>query len=99
MASDDSRLELATMIEALRDSLETAQAEGRDRATRFHVDGIEVEAIVEVTKEREGSAGVKFWIVEAGGSLSRSSIATQRIKLSLSTDPSLQISRRPPAGG
>ena len=93
MTSNQSRLELATMIEALRDTLETAQAEGKGRRTRFRVDSVEVEAIVEVTKEHEGSGGVKFWVVEAGGKFSGSSIATQRIMLSLRTDPSLRISR------
>lgn len=93
MASDESHLELATMIEALRDSLERAQAESHGRKILFRVDAIEVEANVEVTKEHEGSGGVKFWVLQAGGSLSHSNIATQRIKLSLSTNPNLQISR------
>jgi len=93
MTSDETRLELATMIEALRNSLDKAQAEGRGRENQFQVDSIEVEATVEVTNEQGGKAGVQFWIVQAGGSLSRSSIATQRIKLCLSTDPSLRISR------
>lgn len=92
-SNDESPLELAAMIEALRDSLETAQAEGKGRRTRFAVNSVEVEATVEVTKGREGGGGVKFYVVQAGGKLSSSSIATQRIKLSLSTDPNLRISR------
>jgi Trypsin-co-occurring domain 2 len=93
-SNDESPLELAAMIEALRDSLETAQAEGKDRQTRFRVDSIEVEATVEVTKGREGGGGVKFYVVQAGGRASSSNVATQRIKLSMSTDPDLRIARR-----
>ncbi len=99
MTSDESRLELATMIQALRNSLDKAQAEGRGRENQFQVDSIEVEAIVEVTNEHTGDVGVQFWVVQAGGSLSRSSIATQRIRLCLSTDPSLRISRPRPGEG
>lgn len=93
MTSNESPLELAAMIEALRDSLETAQEEGKGRRTRFRVDSVEMEATVAVTKEHEGSGGVKFWVVQAGGKMSSSSIATQRITLSLRTDPNLRISR------
>jgi hypothetical protein len=99
MTSDESRLELATMIEALRDSLDKAQADGRDRETKFGVEAIEIEATVEVEKERGIGGGVKFWVIQAGGGISGSSIATQRIRLSLSTDPSLRISRPRPREG
>ena len=79
----EGKLELATMISALRGELEAAQSDGRGHALQFKIDGIEIEAAVQVQRAREGHGGVKFWVVEAGAGLSQTDSSTQRIKLTV----------------
>ncbi|MFF8431702.1 trypco2 family protein [Streptomyces sp. NPDC016566] len=87
-------LQLAQMISALRDELAQAQYSAAGEQLRFSVSGIEVEATIQVTKEHEGKGGVKFWVVEAGGSLKGGNSTTQRIKLSLTVPDDFRVADR-----
>jgi hypothetical protein len=63
-----ARLELAETVEALRAELARAAAEGAGTAFQFPVDQVQLEFHVAVTRTGDVKGGVKFWVVEAGGS-------------------------------
>lgn len=90
-------IELPVMIRELRRALTEAMADGEGEAIRFDLGPIDVEASVTVTTEANGSAKVKFWVVEAGGGAKLSQADVQRISLTLNpkmagTDRAPQIS-------
>ena len=74
---------LAAAIEALRDELTRAWWDGRNQKIRFKPSPVELSLQVGVTSAGKGSAGVKWWLIELGGELSRQSVVTQMVKLSL----------------
>ena len=74
---------LSAAIGALRDELTRAWWGGRDRSVRFKPSPVELTLQVAVTSARAGSAGVHWWLIELGGELSRQSVVTQTVKLTL----------------
>lgn len=74
---------LAAAIGALRDELMRAWWDGRDGSLRFKPSPVELSLQVGVTSSGKGSAGVRWWLIELGGELSRQSVATQLVKVSL----------------
>ncbi|ROR45813.1 hypothetical protein EDD39_4062 [Kitasatospora cineracea] len=74
---------LADAIEALRTELLKAWGGGGVRPLRFKPAPVELTVQVAVTDAKKGTAGVKWWVVQAGGELSRQSVATQTLKLVL----------------
>jgi hypothetical protein len=78
---------LSSVIASLRAELTRAWWDGRRGKLRFAPAPIELTLEVGVTGAATGSAGVHWWVVELGGELSRESVATQTIKLTL--DPVL----------
>ena len=78
---------LSSAIASLRGELTRAWWDGRRGKVRFKPAPIELTLEVGVTGTSAGSAGVHWWLVELGGELSRESVATQTIKLTL--DPVL----------
>ena len=64
------QLELAETVEALRAELARAAAAGAGAGFQFPVTGGQLEFHVGVTKTGEGKVGVKFYVVELGGSAS-----------------------------
>jgi len=82
--ADNMQLGLVEAIDALRRDLVVAQRKAEDEKTlRFRLGPVEMEFLVEVTKEGKGEAGVKFWVVNvsAGGTLTRAT--THRVSLTL----------------
>ena len=82
------QLELAETVEALRAELARAAAAGAGAGFQFPVAGVQLEFHVAVTKTGEGRAGVKFWVVELGGSGSyaREEIQTVTVTLGAPVD-------------
>lgn len=76
-------IELAALIGALRVELQTAINEGRDSELRFQVGPVELELSVAIENSVDAKAGVKFWVIEAGGGGSRANTQTQRIMVTL----------------
>lgn len=74
---------LADAIEALRSELIRAWRDSRDEALRFRLAPVELTVQAAVTKTGEGSAGVKWWLLELGGRVSKETGVTQTIKLVL----------------
>ena len=81
------RIGLADAISALREELIVAQRnlasaeahDGNAQVPRFTLGPVSMEFLVEVSGG--GTAGVKFWVVEVGGSAQRT--ASQRITITL----------------
>jgi hypothetical protein len=74
---------LAQAIGALRRELAQAQQAGAGEDLRFRLGPVEMEFLVEVTKEGSGEAGVKFWVVSVGGKGSIAKGTTHRLTLTL----------------
>lgn len=74
---------LSKAINALRDELWQACWDGQQHRLKFRPGPAELTLQVAVTVDAKAKFGVKAWVIEAGGELSRQSAATQTIKLSL----------------
>ena len=61
-----SEIGLGETIDALRAELAAAVERARDTDIQFPVAGVQLEFHVGVKKEGEGTAGVKFWVLELG---------------------------------
>ena len=81
--TDNTTLELADVITALRKELIKAQQDGDGENIRFNVNNVEVELETVVTKEADGKLGIKFWVVEANAGGKYQNASKQKIKLSL----------------
>ena len=82
------QLGLAEAMEALRAELAQAAADGAGAGFQFPVAGVQLEFHVGVTKAGEGRAGVKFYVVELGGSgkYAREEIQTVTVTLGAPVD-------------
>ncbi len=74
---------LAAAIGALREELARAWWDGRSRSLRFKPSPVELTLQVAVTSTGTAHGGVKWWLIELGGQLSRESAVTQTVKLTL----------------
>jgi len=74
---------LAQAIGALRRELAQAQETGASEGLRFRLGPVEMEFLVEVTREGIGEAGVKFYVVNVGGKGSLARGTTHRLTLTL----------------
>ena len=83
MTDNNTNLELADVIKALRQELIRAQQEGEDKDIRFNVNNVEVELETVVTKEADAKLGMKFWVVDVNAGGKYQNASKQKIKLSL----------------
>lgn len=74
---------LADAIGALRDELVHAWSSSQEQRLRFKPAPVELTVQVAVTSSGTGRAGIRWWLVELGGEVSRESVMTQILKLSL----------------
>ena len=74
---------LSAAIAALRDELTQAWWDGQHRSVRFKPSPVELTLQVAVTREGKGTGGVRWWLIELGGEVSRQSAATQTVKVTL----------------
>jgi Trypsin-co-occurring domain 2 len=82
MPDEAGTVPLAEFVAGLRSELRAAQAR-RDPGLQFAVGPVSVEFSV-VTKREGGPEGkVRFWVVEAGASVTWSREATQKVSLML----------------
>jgi len=92
-----AKIALAEMIEELRNELQAAVEAGEGKKIRFALGEVTLEAQVEVAKEAEGKAGLKFWLAETEASGKASRAVTQKIVLKLepqsSTGGKVQLGR------
>lgn len=78
-----ARIAVAEMIEELRRELKTAVDAGKGEDIRFALGEVTIEAQVEVKKEGDGKAGVKFWLAEVEASGRGSKTVTHKLVLKL----------------
>jgi len=78
-----SKIALSDAIEVLRDELQKSMDKGEGEKLRFEIQEMELELNYTVSREGEGKAGIKFWLVEAGvgGTIGDSTSQTVRLKL------------------
>lgn len=76
-------MELAEAIADLRRELTTALQAGQEEALRFKLGPVELSFQLQVAKKAGANAGVRFWVVSAGGQGELSKASTHQIKLTL----------------
>lgn len=76
-------IELATVIQDLREELERAVIAAEGEALRFELGAIELEMSVALERSGHTGAKVRFWVVETGAEVTAGTNSTQRIKLAL----------------
>ncbi len=79
---------LAEMIATLRSELLRAQSDPDANRLPLLTGPVELELTVAITKEVEGGGKIRFWVVDAGASASKSGVETHKFKISLNpVDP------------
>ena len=78
-----STLELSNVIRALRLELAASRSERQPGEMELQLEHVQIDVSVEVTHAAGARGGIRFHVVEAGGSRTRSDTAVQRIKLTL----------------
>jgi hypothetical protein len=78
-----TEISFADVVRTLRAELETAMSEGEGESVQFQATSINMEFQVGVTKTAAGKAGVRFWVLELGGSKAYASESIQKVALSL----------------
>ncbi|MDR7161736.1 trypco2 family protein [Arthrobacter sp. BE255] len=76
-------VDLAEAIEALRSQLNEAMEKSPETGLRFRPGPVELTVQAALTKNVVGKAGIRWWLIEAGGEASRQSAITQTLKISL----------------
>jgi hypothetical protein len=74
---------LAAAIAALRAELTRAWTDAQNQRLRFKVAPVELTVEAAVTWTGKGTAGIRWWLLEMGGEVSREKAVTQTIKLTL----------------
>ena len=82
MAGNDW-VNLADAVRALRQELKKAIAEGQGQGIRFELGAVEMEFLLEVSREGGGQAGINFWVVSVSGRGAATSGSTHRVTLAL----------------
>jgi hypothetical protein len=78
---------LSAAIAALRNELTRAWWDGQHRSVRFKPSPVELTLQVAVTWEGKGGGKVRWWLIELGGEVSRQSVVTQTVRVTL--DPKM----------
>ncbi|ROR91074.1 trypco2 family protein [Nocardioides aurantiacus] len=84
---EERRLGLAESIESLRRELAEAIAVGAERDLQFEVGEIQLQLTLTAERSKEGSGGVKFWVVDARGGLSATDTVTHTLTVPLTPRP------------
>jgi hypothetical protein len=83
MTVDGQGIPLASAIRALREELVDAVRAAEWEELRFALGPVELELQVQAAGGTSGNAGIRFWLVSAGGERSRTSAATHTVRLTL----------------
>ncbi|MFI7643169.1 trypco2 family protein [Nonomuraea sp. NPDC049400] len=76
-------IELTTAIKELRAQLTGAIENAKDEELRFELGPIELELSIAATQEDGLGGKIRFWILSADGNTKETSVATQKVKLTL----------------
>jgi hypothetical protein len=76
-------LELAEVVQRLREEVEHAVERGRDKKLKFDLEEVQLELQVAVTREGSGKTGFKLWVVDAEVGAKLAQTQTQKVVLKL----------------
>jgi hypothetical protein len=79
----DELIGLEEVIRTIRAELTAAMLEDAGGVVRFRPGPVELEFLVQVSREKGADGGVKFWVISIGGSAKATSSTTHRIKVTL----------------
>ncbi len=79
----DDETPLAKALEALRHELALAYQDGQGQRIRFRASGVTLTVETVIRSDKEVSAGVRWYVVHAGGGVTSGREATQTIVLTL----------------
>jgi Trypsin-co-occurring domain 2 len=74
---------LSTALEGLREELETAWERSSDKAVRLLVSNVTLTLEAVARRDTEGGGKIRWWLVEAGGSVTAGTETTQTLVLTL----------------
>jgi hypothetical protein len=77
------RVSLSAAVDALRAERARTWEGAQSETVRFKPTAVEVTLEVAVTSAGKAHGGVKWWLVDAGAEVSRQSVATQTVKMTL----------------
>ncbi|TLF79096.1 trypco2 family protein [Nocardia cyriacigeorgica] len=77
------RVSLSAAIDALRAELTRAWEGAQSESVRFKPTAVELTLQVAVTSAGKAHGGIKWWLVDAGAEVSRQSVATQTVTMTL----------------
>jgi hypothetical protein len=76
-------IELAEVVESVRDGLVEAASRGAGKGLRFELGEIQMEFMVEVRRDARARGGVKAWVVDAGAEAGVSRARTHKVSFTL----------------
>ena len=79
----ENGIQLSEMIQELRKEIIESTNKGLQESIVFEVEKVELEIEVAVSKSKEGSGGIKFWVVTIGGKKGSSNTQTHTFKITL----------------
>jgi hypothetical protein len=79
----DSTIPLADLIDAVRAELQASAEAARDEQLQFEVQEVELDVEITATGTREGSGGLKIYVLNLGAKASSTDTAVHRVKLKL----------------
>jgi hypothetical protein len=80
---DDSGIDLAVAVTAIRDQIMAAVASGAGERVKFEVGPIELEFSVELRHDASAKAGVRAWVFSAGVATAESASQIHKVSLTL----------------
>jgi hypothetical protein len=79
----DDMIGLEEAIRTIRTELTAAMLQDPGEGVRFRPGPVELEFLVQVSRERGADGGVRFWVISIGGSAKATSSTTHRITVTL----------------
>lgn len=74
---------LREAVGALRAELSESIAASAEERLRFEVGEMELEFQITIERVKEGSGGIRFWVVDLGGKASKASTTTHTVTIPL----------------
>jgi hypothetical protein len=83
MPESSDLMGLSAALDGLREELEAAWGQGEGKALRFRVSNVTLTLEAVARRETGGSGKIRWWLVEAGGSVTAGKETTQTLVLTL----------------